>query len=167
MFFATAACIFSTSELQKVVPECQFFNIFTSKCAFRHSGLHFFDIRTYKSGPNTSCFVHFHFKMRLLPQGRAFFRHQNLQKWSKHVMFCTFSLPNAPFATGACIFSTSALTKVVQTRHVLCIFTSECAFHHSGVQFFRRLKSKKCFEADVFCTFSLQNVLFTTAACNF
>ena len=104
MRFATAACIFSTSELQKVVPECQFFNIFTSKCAFRHSGLHFFDIRTYKSGPNTSCFVHFHFKMRLSPQGRAFFR---------------------------------------------------------------RLKSKKCFGADVFCTFSLQNVLFTTAACNF
>ena len=104
MRFATAACIFSTSELQKVVPECQFFNIFTSKCAFRHRGVHFFDIRTYKSGPNTSCFVHFHFKMRLSPQGRAFFRHQNLQKWSKHLMFCTFSLENVLFTTAACNF---------------------------------------------------------------
>ena len=102
--FATAACIFPTSELQKVVPECQFFNIFTSKCAFRHSGAHFFDIRTYK-------------------------------KWSRNVNFLTFSLPNVPFATGACIFSTSALTKVVQTRHVLYIFTSQFAFRHSGVQF--------------------------------
>ena len=74
--FATAACIFSTSELQKVFRErhffkhfhfqicvspqpraffrhpnfkkcsenVSFFNIFTSKFAFRHSGVHFFDI---------------------------------------------------------------------------------------------------------------------------
>ena len=96
----------------------------------------FFNIRTYKSGPKTSCFVHFHCRMYLSPQERAFFQHQNLQKWSKHVMFCTFSLPNVLFATAACIFSTSELTKVVQTRHVLYIFTSECAFRHSGVQFF-------------------------------
>ena len=74
--------------------------------------------------------------MCVSPQRPAFFRHQHLQKWSKHVMFCTFSLPNVLFATGACIFSTSELTKVVQTRHVLYIFTSECAFRHSGVQFF-------------------------------
>ena len=41
VLFATAACIFSTSELQKVVPDCQFFNMFTCKCAFRHSGVQF------------------------------------------------------------------------------------------------------------------------------
>ena len=41
MVFATAACILSTSELQKVLPHRQFFNIFTSKCAFRHSGVQF------------------------------------------------------------------------------------------------------------------------------
>ena len=134
--FATAACIFSTSELQKVLPDPRFFNIFTCKCTFRHSGVQLCNIRTYKSGPNTSCFVHFHCRTCLSLQVRAFFQHQNLQKWSKHVMFCTFSLPNVPFATGACIFSRSELTKVVRTRHVLYIFTSECAFRHSGVQFF-------------------------------
>ena len=32
---------------------------------------------------------------------------------------------------------------------------------------FRHRNCKKCFEADVFCTFSLENVLFATAACNF
>ena len=37
----------------------------------------FFDISTYKSAPNTSCFVHFHFRMCLSPQGRAFFQHQH------------------------------------------------------------------------------------------
>ena len=39
--FATAACIFSTSELQKVLPHPLFFNILTSKCAFHHSGVQF------------------------------------------------------------------------------------------------------------------------------
>ena len=41
MLFATAACNFLTSELQKVVRDRQFFSIFTSKCAFRHSGVQF------------------------------------------------------------------------------------------------------------------------------
>ena len=39
---ATAACNFSTSELQKVLRHRQFFSIFTSKCAFRHSSVPFF-----------------------------------------------------------------------------------------------------------------------------
>ena len=34
-------------------------------------------------------------------------------------------------------------------------------------EFFRHRNFKKCSEADMFCTFSLQNVLFATAACNF
>ena len=90
VLFATAAYNFWTSELQKVVPDPQFFNIFTSecalrhsgvtseqtkvvqtcgvlyiltfKCAFRHSGVQFFDIWTDKSAPNPSCFVHFDFQ---------------------------------------------------------------------------------------------------------
>ena len=136
MLFATAACNFSTSELQKVLRRLQFFNIFTSECAFRHSRVHFFNISTYKSGPNTSCFVHFDFLMCFSPQRRAIFRHQNFKKCSEDYSFLTFSLPNVPFATAACIFSTSARTKVVQTRHVLYILTSECAFRHSGVHFF-------------------------------
>ena len=94
---------FSTSELTKVLRTRHVLYIFTSKCAFRHSGVHFFDIWTYKSAPNTSCFVHFHFKMCFSPR-RAFFRHLNLQKCSEHVMLCTFSLPTVLFATAACNF---------------------------------------------------------------
>ena len=109
--------------------------IFTSKFAFRHSGVQFSNIRTYKSGPNTSCFVHFHFWTCLSPQARAFFQHQNLPKCSETAVFCTFSLRNVLFATGSYNFATSELTKVVQTLHVLYIFTSKCAFRHSGVQF--------------------------------
>ena len=33
-----------------------------------------------KSASELTCFVHFHFRMCLSPQGRAFFQHQNLQK---------------------------------------------------------------------------------------
>ena len=40
--FCTSACNFSTSELQKVLRHRQFFSIFTSKCASRHSGVPFF-----------------------------------------------------------------------------------------------------------------------------
>ena len=162
---------------------------FTSKCAFRHSGVHFFNMSTYRSGPNTSCFVHFvHFDFRIAPElstselqkvlrGRQFFniftsataacifstsartkvvqtrhvlyilhiltsellqsfRHQNFKKCSEDVSFLTFSLPNVLFATAACIFSTSELTKVDQTRQFFNIFTSECAFRHSRVHIF-------------------------------
>ena len=39
---ATAACNFVTSQLEKVVRDRQFFNILTSKCASRYSGVQFF-----------------------------------------------------------------------------------------------------------------------------
>ena len=68
VLFATTACNFGTSEFQKV-PRCQqFFSIFASKCDFRHNGVQFWDIRTSKSAPNTSCFVHFHFQMHVSSQ---------------------------------------------------------------------------------------------------
>ena len=135
VLFATAAYNFSASELPKVLPDRQFFNIFTSECAFRHSGVQFFDIWTSKSGPNMRCFVHFDLRMCFSPQRRAIFRHLNVQKWSKHAVFCTFWLANVLFATAACNFSTSEQTKVVQTCGVLYILTCKCAFRHSGVQF--------------------------------
>ena len=125
--------------------------IFTSKFAFRRSSVQFFEIRTSKSAPNTSCFEHFHFHICVSPQRRAFFRHQNFKKCSKHLMLCAFSLANLRFATAACNFSTSELPKVPQTPHVLSIFTSTFAFRHSGVQFFDIRTSKSapntsCFE---------------------
>ena len=104
VLFATAACIFSTSARTKVVQTRHVLKILTSKCAFRHSRVHFFNISTYKSGPNTSCFVHFHFRMCFSPQRRAIFRHLNFEKCSRTLSFLTFSLPNVLFATAACNF---------------------------------------------------------------
>ena len=138
MLLATAACNFSTSQLQKVLRDRQFFNILTWKCASRHSGVQFFT----KSGPNMQCFVHFHFKMCFSPQRRAIFRHLNFKKCSGADMFCTCSLQNVLLATAACTFSTSQLQKVVRTCSVLYIFTWKCASRHSGVQFFNISTSK-------------------------
>ena len=53
---ATAACHFSTSELPKWLRQPQFFSIFTSKCASRHSGVPFLNIQTSKSAPTPSVF---------------------------------------------------------------------------------------------------------------
>ena len=133
--FATAACIFSTSELQKVLSDPQFFYMFTCKCAFRHSGVQFFDIWTSKSALGPSVFLHFHLQMCFSPQRRAIFRHLNFKKCSRNAVFCTFSLPNVLFATAACNFSTSEFQKVLRGPQFFNILTSKCAFRHSGVQF--------------------------------
>ena len=102
---ATTACTFSTLQLPKVVrPWCVLYS-FTSKCASRHNGVHFFDIATSKSGPTMVCFVHFDLQMCFAPQRRALFRHRNFQKWSETQVFCTFSLQNLLRATTACTFS--------------------------------------------------------------
>ena len=139
---ATTACTFSTSEPPKVARTCGVLYILTSKCSSRHNGVHFFNIRTSKSGANMWCFVHFDFEMCFAPQRRALFRHLNFQKWSEHGVFCTFWLGNVLRATTACTFSTSQLPKVVRTWCVLCILTWKCASRHNGVHFFDISTSK-------------------------
>ena len=104
VLLATAACNFSTSQLQKVLRTCSVLYIFTSKCASRHSGVQFFNISTSKSGPNMQCFVHFHLKMCFSPQRRAIFQHLNFKKCSEADVFCTFSLQNVLLARAACNF---------------------------------------------------------------
>ena len=135
LLFATAAPNFGASDVWKVVQNWRVLYIFTSKCVFRHSGVQFFDIWTSKSALGMWCFVHFHFQICFSPQRRAFFQHLNFKKWSRIVSFLTFSLPNVLFATAAYNFWTSELQKVVPDCQFFNIFTSECAFRHSGVQF--------------------------------
>ena len=95
----------ATSELPKVVRTPSVLYILTWKCASRHNGVHFSNIRTSKSGANMWCFVHFDLEMCFTPQRRALFQHPNLQKWREHVVFCTFWLGNVLHATTACTFS--------------------------------------------------------------
>ena len=95
-------CHAKPSERPKVVRTCSVLNILTSTCAWRHNGVHFFDISSGKSGLNMGCFVHFDFA----PQRRALFWHHNFQKWSDTEVFYTFWLRNMLRATTACTFST-------------------------------------------------------------
>ena len=80
--------------------------------------------------------------MCFAPQQRAHFRHLNLQKWSKPLVFLTFWPRNVLRATTACTFSTSQLPKVVRQWCVLYILTSKCASRHNGVHFFDIATSK-------------------------
>ena len=65
------------------------------------------------------------------------------------------------------IFRHQNFKKCSRTLSFFNILTSECAFRHSGVQFFDIRISKKNSRTLTFLTFGLQNVLFATAACNF
>ena len=153
---ATTACTFSTSELPKVVRTWCALYILTWKCPSRHNGVHFFDIRTSKSGANMWCFVHFDLEMCFAPQRRALFRHLNFQKWSEPGVFCTFWLGNVLRATTACTFSTSELPKVVRQWCVLYILTWKCASCHNGVHFFDIATSKSGPELRCFLHFDLR-----------
>ena len=64
---ARTACTFSTSQLPNVVRDPGVLYLFTSKCASRQNGVHFFDIATSKRGPRPRCFVPFHFEMCFAP----------------------------------------------------------------------------------------------------
>ena len=94
--------------------------------------------------------------MCFAPQPRALFRHLNFQKWREHVVFCAFSLWNVLRATTAYTFSTSELPKVVRTRCVLYILTSECASRHNGVHFFDISTSKSGPRLRCFVHFDLE-----------
>ena len=133
---ATTACTFSTSALPKVVRPWGVLYIFTSKCAWRHNGVHFFHISTSKSRPNMVCFATFDFEMCFAPQRRALFPHLHFQKSLRTRRVLPLLTSNVLRATTACTFSTSQLPKVVRAWCVLTLFTSKCASRHNGVQFF-------------------------------
>ena len=94
--------------------------------------------------------------MCFAPQRRALFRHLNFQKWSKPLVFCTFSLGNVLRATTACTFLTSQLPKVVRQCCALYILTSKCASPHNGVHFFDISTSKSGPELVCFVHFDLE-----------
>ena len=122
--------------------------------------MHFFHVRTSKSGANIWCFLHFDFEICSAPQRCAFSRHLNLQKWCEDVVLCAFWLGNMLRATTACTFSTSQLPKVVRHWGVLHMLPQRRAL-------FRHLNFQKCSGTQVPCTFWLGNVLRATTACTF
>ena len=133
---ATTACTFSTSQLPKVVRTCGALRILTWKQASCHSGIHFFNSSTSKSGPYMKRFVNFDLKMCFAQQQRALFSTSQLPKvvWEWCVL-CTLWLGNVLRATTACTISTSQLPKVVRTCGALRILTWKHASCHNGIHF--------------------------------
>ena len=68
---ATTAYTFSISELPKVVRTRQFFTLLASKFAWRHNGVHFFEVATSKNAPKVRCFVRFDLERCFASQRRA------------------------------------------------------------------------------------------------
>ena len=97
------------------------------------------------------------------PQRRAIFQHLNFKKCSETASFLTFLLGNVLRATAACNFSTSQLQKVTCFVH----FHLKMCFSPQRRAIFQHLNFQKWSETEMFCTFSLENVLLATAACNF
>ena len=157
----------ATSEPPKVVRTPSVLYILAWKCASRHNGVHFFHIRTSKSGANMWCFVHFDFEMCFPPQRRALFRHRNSQKWSEHGVFCTFCLPNVLRATTACTFFDIATSKSGPTLVCFVHFDFKMCFAPQRRALFRHRNFQKWSAPLVFCPFWLGNVLRATTACNF
>ena len=133
MLRATAACHFWTSELPKWLLHPQFFNILTSKCASRHSGVAFFNSATSKMAPRMWCFVHFDLQMCFSPQRRAIFEHRNFQNGSANVVFCAFWLANVLLATAACHFS-----PVRRTATSAPAALASLLFEHQGPRFIEK-----------------------------
>ena len=101
--------------------------ILTWKCASRHSGVHFFDIATSKSGPTLVCFVHFDLEMCFAPQRRALFRHRNFQKVVRDRQFLTLLTWKCASRHNGVHFFISHLARCLRTRRF-----SEPTFRPSG-----------------------------------
>ena len=133
MRLATAACNFSTSQLQKVVRTPLFFDILTWKCASRHSGVQSFH----------------NFSTSQL---------QNVVRECRVLYILTSKC--ASRYSGVQFFH--RLQQVVRECCVLYILASNCASRCSGVQFFHIATSKSgprmlCFvHFDFKMRFSLQ-----------
>ena len=132
------------------------FNSLTCKCASRHSGVQFFDIKPPKSGPYPSVFPHFDLQICFAPQRRAIFEHRNVQNGSGIVVFSTFWLTNMLRATAALHFSTAQLPKWLRECGVLRILTFKCASRHSRVAFWNIGTSKMAPGSWCFVHFDLQ-----------
>ena len=166
MLRAITACTFSTTNGHRIVKKRPahrpgVLSLFTSKCASRHNGVHFFDIAIVQKWSEHSGVLYiFTSKCASRHNGVHFFQHLNFQKSSESVgVLCTFDFKMCFAPQRRALFRTSQLPKVVRPCRVLYIFTSKCASRHNGVHFFNISTSKSGLRPTCFATFDSQNVL--------
>ena len=118
MLRPTTACTFSTSQLPKVLRTWCVLCILTSTCASRHSGVHFFDMSTSKSGTNVRCFLHFDFEMYFAPERRALFNIATSKSAPSMVRFVHFDSIRASRHNGVQLFISSRRLKTLEKHSV-------------------------------------------------
>ena len=161
------AYTFSTSEPPQGARTCGALYILTSKCASRHNGVHFFNILTSKSGANMWCFVHVDLEMCFAPQRRESFSTSQLPKVVR--TWCVLYILTWKCASrhNGVHFFDIATSKSGPDLVCFVHFDLEMCFAPQRRALFRHRNFQKWSEAEVFCTFSLRNVLRATTACNF
>ena len=148
--------LFQHPNLQKWREHVVFLSILTSKCASRHNGVHFFNIRTSTSGANMWCFVHFDFEMCFAPQRRALFRHRNFQKWSGPGVFLYILTWKCASRHNGVHFFDISTAKSGPDLVCFVHFDLECASRHNGVHFFDVTTSKSGPNLVCFAHFDLE-----------
>ena len=161
------SCTFSTSEPPKVARTCGALYIFTSKCASRHNGVHFFDISTSKSAPNMVCFCTFWLRNVLRATTACTFSTSQLVKVVRS--WCALYILTSKCASrhnGVHFFDISTSKSGPE---LVCFvrLDFEMCFAPQRRALFRHLNFQKWSEPLVFLTFWLRNVLRATTACNF
>ena len=106
---ATAACHFSGSQLQKVARECGVLHILTYKWASRHSGVQFFRIETSKIGPSLVSVL----------------QHFDLTNVLRATAACHFSGSQLQNGSAIVVFCAFWLTNVLRATAACNFWTSE------------------------------------------
>ena len=140
------------SEPPKMVRTWCVLCILTWKCASRHSGVHFCDISTSKSGPNVVCFVHFDLETCFAPKRRALFNISTSKSGPNVVCFVHFDLEMCFAPQQRALFNISTSKS---GPNVVCFvhFDFEMCFAPQRCALLRHLNFQKWSERGVFCTF--------------
>ena len=110
-----------TSERPNVVRTPGVFHILASKCASRHNGVHFFDISTFKSGPNLSVFNILTSKCVSRQNGMHFFDISTSKSGPDLVCFVHFDFEMC-FAPQRCAFFRHLNVQKWSEHVVFCAF---------------------------------------------
>ena len=132
---ATTPCTFSTSQLPKMLRSCSFLYMLTSKCASRHTAVHFFNISTSKNAlGDLKCFLHFYLEMCFASQRVHFLNILILTSKNGPNIWCFY------------------------------LFDFQRCFAPQPRALFRGLNFHKCSEHEVLWPFGFHNLLLTTLA---
>ena len=112
-------------------------------------------------------FLTFDFDMCFAPQRRALFRHRNVQEWSETLVFVNIFTSKCPSRHNSVHFFNISTSKSGPRTVCFVQFDFEMCFTPQRRALFQHLNFQKWSDAEIFCTFSLGNVLRATTACTF